>query len=160
MAVECSGLWAPAGACYSPLCSGGKEKLSLGWSADAPFSCSVFLTVGRIHPATLGIGSLPASSLFVRVARIHARATREKRFSFSMIEELARRLGYWIFFFFCIGRSSTVEMLSSCSATLSAKGLSSGTVQGITFPRTVRKFSSASYSRVIMFSICMTVKFI
>ena len=29
------------GACYSPLCSGGKEKLSLGWSADAPFSCSV-----------------------------------------------------------------------------------------------------------------------
>lgn len=100
MAVECSGLWAPAGACYSPLCSGGKEKLSLGWSADAPFSCSVFLTVGRIHPATLGIGSLPASSLFVRVARIHARATREKRFSFSMIEELARRLGYWIFFFF------------------------------------------------------------
>ena len=87
------------GACYSPLCSGGKEKLSFGWSADAPFSCSVFLTVGRIHPATLGISSLPASSLFVGVARIHARATREKRFSFSMIEELARRLGYWIFFF-------------------------------------------------------------
>ena len=51
-------------------------------------------------------------------------------------------------------------MLSSWSATLSAKGLSSGTVQGITFPRTVRKFSSASYSRVIMFYICMTVEFI
>ena len=51
-------------------------------------------------------------------------------------------------------------MLSSWSATLSAKGLSSGTVQGITFPRTVRKFSSASYSHVIMFCTCLTVKFL
>ena len=55
-----------------------------------------FLTVG-IHPANLGISSLPASSLFGGVARIHARATREKRFSPSIIEELAQRLGYWSF---------------------------------------------------------------
>ena len=57
-------------------------------------------------------------------------------------------------------RSSTAEMFSSWSATLSAKVLSSGTVQGITVPRTVRKFSSVSYSHDIMFSICWTVKFI
>ena len=58
-----------------------------------------FLTVG-IHPATLGI-SLPASSLFGGVARIHARAAHEKRFSLSIVEELACRLGYWSFFVEC-----------------------------------------------------------
>ena len=53
--------------------------------------------MGRIHPATLGISNLQASPLFGGVARIQARAKREKGFSLSMVEELACRLGYWSF---------------------------------------------------------------
>lgn len=139
-----------AGAWYTPLFSGGKEKLS-GYSVVC--WCSIllqrFLTVG-IHPATLGISSLPASSL----SRENSRESHTRKEIFALYNWRACSQARVLEFLCRMRRSSTVGMLSSWSATLSAKGLSSGTVQGITFPRTVRKFSSASYSHVIMFCIC------
>lgn len=122
--------------CRSPLSSGGKMDLKrstistttmIGWRLihSSMFRqerevihsvvcwCSIllqrFLTVG-IYPATLGISSLQGNSLFGEVARIHPRAIREKRFSPSMIGELARRLGYWSFFVAC-----NVWVLQRCS---------------------------------------------
>ena len=122
--------------CRSPLSSGGKMDLKrstistttmIGWRLihSSMFRqerevihsvvcwCSIllqrFLTVG-IYPATLGISSLQGNSLFGKVARIHPRAIREKRFSPSIIGELARRLGYWSFFVAC-----DVWVLQRCS---------------------------------------------
>lgn len=77
--------------------AGKRSYPDIRWSADAPFFCSVSWP----WASTLLPWVLVACQQALWVARIHARATREKRFSLFITEELARRLGYWSFYVAC-----------------------------------------------------------